>query len=578
MTPSRLAVLALLMACAAYALPACGAAETLPSSQPRSPVAVDSGAQAGGADEQSAPVSTPSPTSIPVEVQESTQADEPEEEAGAETGDADASGSETGDGDASGPDQGDADASGGDQGDADGSRSETGDADGSDGEAAGEAEEPAAVEEDPGTLVLGDGADVPGRVPASQAAFPLRVSADQGLLLDRNGVPFLVNGDAAWSMIAQLDGPATDEYLQRRRQQGFNTLLVNLIEHRFSDDPPNNTFGQAPFLAPGDFSQPNPVYFQTARAALDKAAANGFMVLLTPAYLGFEGGDQGFYQEMVAAGPDVLRDYGRFVGQRFGDLQNVIWLQGGDFTIPPADLDLVEAVRQGILDSGATQLHTAHWSPETSGSDVGVGWLDLNTTYTYGPVHAASLDDNGVGGIPHVVLESKYEDDIFGEVSTQRLRAQAYEAVLTNAIGSIYGHGDIWQFSSNWRGSMDARGAGDMAHAAEFFESIRWFDLQPAPLGEIIADRGTLGWEDFISVAHSADRSMIAAYLPVARGVQVDLQDSSGTVLTTWFDPANGTWTPASTRLVEGGQLQVDAPGQNSDGDTDWALLVRIAS
>ncbi len=325
------------------------------------------------------------------------------------------------------------------------------------------------------------------------AAFPLTVSSDGETLVDQNDAPFLVIGDAAWSMIVQLDPAETDEYLARRRQQGFNTLVVNLIEHRFSDDPPNNAFGEPPFLADGDFARPNPAYFDAARQALDRAAAAGFLVLLTPAYLGYEGGDEGWYRAMVAAGPEVLREYGRFVGEQFGDLDNVIWVQGGDFTIPEDDLDLVEAVRDGIVETGSTQLHTAHWSPEASASDVDVDWLDLNTTYTYGPVHVASRADDDVVGVPHVMFESQYEADQFDDVTTQRLRSQAYEAVLTGAIGSVYGHGDVWQFSSNWRAALDADGAGDMTHAAALFQSMPWFALDPTAPGDIVAEQGDPG-------------------------------------------------------------------------------------
>ncbi len=120
----------------------------------------------------------------------------------------------------------------------------------------------------------------------------------------------------------------------------------------------------------------------------------GFLVLLAPAYLGYEGGDEGWYQSMVSAGPEALRQYGRFVGERFADLDNIIWVHGGDFTPPNDDLDLVEAVRNGIIEGGARQLHTAHWSPETSAIDVDVDWLDLNTTYTYGPVYVKSSADD----------------------------------------------------------------------------------------------------------------------------------------------------------------------------------------
>ena len=56
--------------------------------------------------------------------------------------------------------------------------------------------------------------------------FPLSVGTDLRHLVDQNSVPFLVNGDAAWSLIIGLQKPDVSVYLADRRAKGFNTLLV----------------------------------------------------------------------------------------------------------------------------------------------------------------------------------------------------------------------------------------------------------------------------------------------------------------------------------------------------------------
>ena len=94
--------------------------------------------------------------------------------------------------------------------------------------------------------------------------FPVVVSDDRNAILDSDGRPLLFTGDAAWSMIVQLDDDEAADYLQIRRDMGFDTLLVNLIEHQFSDDPPNNPDGVPPFGSPGDFTDPIPAYFDHA--------------------------------------------------------------------------------------------------------------------------------------------------------------------------------------------------------------------------------------------------------------------------------------------------------------------------
>ena len=79
----------------------------------------------------------------------------------------------------------------------------------------------------------------------------------------------------------------------------------------------------------GDFTTPNEAYFEHADWVLRRAGELGFVVLLTPAYLGYEGGGEGWYRDMAAAGADHLRSYGRFLGKRYRSFKNIIWVQAG---------------------------------------------------------------------------------------------------------------------------------------------------------------------------------------------------------------------------------------------------------
>src|SRR5919198_3082123 len=97
--------------------------------------------------------------------------------------------------------------------------------------------------------------------PPAPARFPLTISADRRRLVDADGVPFLVQGDAAWSLIANLTLDDAIRYLDDRRAKGFNTVLVNLIEHLFSKDPPRDLAGREPFSTPGNLGTPNDAYF-----------------------------------------------------------------------------------------------------------------------------------------------------------------------------------------------------------------------------------------------------------------------------------------------------------------------------
>ena len=96
-------------------------------------------------------------------------------------------------------------------------------------------------------------------------------------------------------------------YLNDRGARGFNAMLVELIEHRYSTNSPANAYGQAPFLTSGDYTTPNEEYVAHADWVLHRAADKGFLVLLTPSYTGFGGGAAGWYEEMKADGSARLR-------------------------------------------------------------------------------------------------------------------------------------------------------------------------------------------------------------------------------------------------------------------------------
>src|SRR5882724_11513317 len=126
--------------------------------------------------------------------------------------------------------------------------------------------------------------------------FPLKAGASQRYLVDQAGVPFLIQGDSPWSMIAALNNDQVNAYLQDRSQKGFNTLIVELIEHESiyprgdnANVSPANYYGESPFLIPGDFSTPNEAYFTNADWVIDQAAAKGMVVVLFPCYVGFVG-------------------------------------------------------------------------------------------------------------------------------------------------------------------------------------------------------------------------------------------------------------------------------------------------
>src|SRR6185503_3328782 len=141
---------------------------------------------------------------------------------------------------------------------------------------------------------------------ATPSPYPLRLAAGKRYIVDQSNRPFFIDGEAAWSLIANLPDEDIDLYLADRQQRGVNAILVNLIEHKFSAQAPQDVYGNPPFTTPGDFSTPNSAYFDRADSIVRKAADHGIVVFLFPAYLGYNGGSEGWYQEMVSNGTAKL--------------------------------------------------------------------------------------------------------------------------------------------------------------------------------------------------------------------------------------------------------------------------------
>src|SRR5215470_7048082 len=80
-------------------------------------------------------------------------------------------------------------------------------------------------------------------------AFPISVHPSGRYLVDAGGAPFPVLGMTSWSAAVNLRPTEVAAFLKDRTQKGFNSVNINLIEHRFtSSKPPENCNHALPFL------------------------------------------------------------------------------------------------------------------------------------------------------------------------------------------------------------------------------------------------------------------------------------------------------------------------------------------
>jgi hypothetical protein len=409
--------------------------------------------------------------------------------------------------------------------------------------------------------------------------FPLQVSENHKYLKSSDGEPFLIHGDTAWSLIGDLNREEAELYLEDRQKRGFNTLIVSLIERRFSRNAPRNAYGQDPFLSWGNFSEPNDQYFDEAEWILRRAYERGFLVLLAPVYAGFGGGEQGWMREMIAAGSSALEVYGQYLGKRFQNLPNIIWVLGGDHDV--SDKSLVRAIVKGIQSAGRTSLMTAHSAPDTIPSAYwkGEDWLKIDTVYTYGDVYQQVLERYRQSrSKPILMLESAYEGE--HRSTEQSLRTAAYGSLLAGAAGHMFGNNPIWHFSGpgiyqsdmTWQQALSSRGAESMTHLKNFLDHLRWWELEPDDSNSPVDVEGP----GRALSASSPDGSFRVIYVMGASAVVLKSQNTNDSASEVqWFDPSTGEYS-ASQKVGTSRRLVLEVPAaQNGMQFDDWVVIIR---
>ena len=406
----------------------------------------------------------------------------------------------------------------------------------------------------------------------ASAAFLLQKTKKERCLVDQKGNPFLLQGDAAWSLLVQLTREEADHYLKDRWQRGFNALLMNLLEHKFARSAPKNAYGEAPFAEAGDFAQPNERYFAHVDWVLERAAEYGFLVLLTPSYLGYDGGDEGWYRKMKNVGAAQLRAYGRYLGMRYRNLKNVIWVHGGDYY--PPDFSVVQAVLDGVLESAPDSKNSFHGTRGTAARKLlpEAQWLFLSTIYTdEKSVVPAALAEHAASQMPFILVEGRYE----GEGASESIvRAQAYQAVLSGACGQIMGNKHVWSFDSEWKAALDSPGARSMSRMRMLLDMLAWWNLKPAGDGFIVEGAGTGGKR--AAAAVSWDRRRAVVYVPSARELVLDATYLEGAnVKVSWVDPTPAH-APVAVRspLAAARRIALRTPGKNGSGNDDWLVVL----
>ena len=447
--------------------------------------------------------------------------------------------------------------------------------------------------------------------PPSSEAYLLRASDNKRYLVDQRNRPFLMVGDAPQTIIANLSVTEAATYMANRRDYGFNTLWINLLCN-FSEvcnKDATTVDGEAPFLDGDDLSRPNPAYFKRADEIIRLAATYGMVVLLDPIET------SSWLPVLRRAGLQQAFKYGQYLGRRYKDFPNIVWMHGNDFQSwrMSTDTALVQAVARGIRSEDQVHIHTVELNLATSGSLDDPSWaplIELDAAYTYYPTYGQVLVEyNRAEHKPVFMVEANYEFEHEEDGSPRSLRRQEYWTMLSGATGQVYGSAYTWRLAKGWEGKIDSPGASQFRVMKDFFIQRRWYDLVPdqdhavvvrgyGQLAEYVGrlaarygnrplpfdpvarlnaytKLGLVSRNTFAPAARTADGTLAVAYLPTSRTVTVAMSTLSGPVTGRWFDPTSGSYIPITgSPFANVGSHDFQPPGINKAGDDDWVLVL----
>lgn len=397
----------------------------------------------------------------------------------------------------------------------------------------------------------------------------LVVSDDGRMLQYEDGKPFFWLGDTGWLLPERLDRDEAEFYLESCRRAGFNVVQVQTV----NGVPAVNAYGEESMPEGFDFSR------------IDRQGHYGYWDHMD--YIVRTAADKGIYIGMVCIWGSLVRAgmmdcgqaeaYGTFLGERYRDASNIIWIIGGD-TRGDVNTDVWNTLARAIKRADKNHLMSFHPFGRTSSVTWfhDAEWLDFNmfqsghrrydqTRGDGDPEAQASVNEDnwryveqGLAAVPAKPIldaEPSYEGIPQGLHDPNEewwkacdARRYAYWSVFAGACGHTYGNGAIMQMHTgdgagaygvtrSWREALDDEGFNQMKYLARLAGIF--------PGGRRTADQSIIVGENGFRYERAAAMRgdcLLAVYTYTNRPLTIDLDKIPGCRKNVWwYDVTNGS-------------------------------------
>ncbi len=441
-----------------------------------------------------------------------------------------------------------------------------------------------------------------------QQKSKLLVSADGHTFEYADGTPFFWLGDTAWELFHRLNKEETDYYLETRKSQGYNVIhAVILSELKGLTEP--NRFGNLP-LTDKDPEKPNEAYFTNIDYAIKKAASLDMYIALLPTW-------GRYWSEDPIFTPKNAYTYGKYLGDRYKDQWNIIWVLGGD-RIPKTNeqYKIINQMAFG-LEAGDQKVHLKTFHPAGNNTSLSFfqneNWIDFHMAQSGHahrdmPNYLYALNNNiAKPAKPFIDGEPRYEDlpvkfweaklkdgyqenaypiadslTPHGYFNDYDIRRAAYWSVFSGAAGATYGNGSVWCFwqegryapiavKHSWQKSMESSGGKQMQYLKKLIDLYGINNLIPDR--SFIADNWSSA-SNYQTVLATKNKKSVLIYIPEGNLIKVSkIKFAKGTIYYRWYNPRNGTFSEEILLKETTDLILTFQPPSPGDGN-DWILVI----
>ncbi|MGB7436577.1 MAG: DUF4038 domain-containing protein [Candidatus Acidiferrum sp.] len=489
--------------------------------------------------------------------------------------------------------------------------------------------------------------------------WPIR--AQGRYFVESTGTPWIMVGDnSGYNLIAYETMANIDNYFADRSAHGFTAVWMNVILGTQSQTSDSAVLydGTPPFTSPSpgtaetyNFATPNAAYWAEIDTLVSHAASHGLVIAMIPFETGLT------YQNCPASDPSgakgwliaarnqstiqggsvtnnqAMFNYGVFLGNRYKNSTNVIWVLGYDFQtnicttgVAANDSTLVANLIAGINSVDPNHIVSEelnfNFSYTTQNSSIGP-YVTANGVYTYGGLYDEILAAYNNIAIPAFLVEGNWEfQNNTGALSpwpvsdnnppcgtssppcpamdnttyAKAMRLQWWWTMTSGGAGFFYGN----PYGSNVNGvvpgswwpstGLDTAAIGQLGYVTKFFAGILWQSLVPDQTHQVVtAGYGTYCGStssclnqlsnNYVTTAWNPNGSLAVIYNPQGNALTVDMNRFAGPVTAYWYDPTKGTYTVITgSPFTNSGSHFFSTPGTNSVGLNDWVLLLTASS